>query len=264
MKVFISWSGARSEVVASAMRQFLQDVVQLVEPWMSRSDIEAGSRWGRAIEGELADTRFGIICLTQDNLLEPWIHFEAGALAKTVQDTYVCPYLIDLSAEQLPSGPLTQFQAKQATARDTWDMVRAVNNALKERSQGEADVKRRFDKWWPELESATKNLPAIVGGRKAKRPIEDIVSETLVLVRLLAAQGEERPTKAAHDESLHDWMQMMQARRARKLLLSAQQRAAVERNRRNIEATRAMRRAQAEGKADAEGLAKPDDEAKGD
>jgi hypothetical protein len=58
--------------------------------------ISAGARWANELANELAGTRFGILCLTRDNLNSPWLLFEAGGLAKTVEDTFVCPYLLVL------------------------------------------------------------------------------------------------------------------------------------------------------------------------
>ncbi len=45
MKLFISWSGARSEYIAEVLREWLPNVIQAVCPWMSASDIDKGSRW---------------------------------------------------------------------------------------------------------------------------------------------------------------------------------------------------------------------------
>src|SRR5262249_46316277 len=110
MKVFISWSGERSRAVAEALRDWLPQVIQVVEPWVSVADIEKGSRWGADIAGKLAECRVGLICLTPENLFAPWLLFEAGALAKTLEQTSVCPYLLDLQFADI-RDPLAQFQA---------------------------------------------------------------------------------------------------------------------------------------------------------
>src|SRR5260221_4071553 len=120
MKVFISWSGEQSRIVAEGLRDWLPYVTHC-EPWVSVSDIAPGARWNNEVARELADTKYGILCLTKENQMKPWIMFEAGALAKTPPDTFVCPYLIDLKpSEVLPSSPLIQFQAKQATKDETF------------------------------------------------------------------------------------------------------------------------------------------------
>jgi hypothetical protein len=128
-----------------------------VEPWMSQTDIRAGARWPRELADNLRETRFGIICITKTNLNAPWILFEAGALAKTIEDTFVCPYLIDF--EQIPQGPLSQFQAKHACECETWELICAINNALKEDALSNERLKEAFDKWWPVLKNTLDSLP---------------------------------------------------------------------------------------------------------
>ena len=44
MKVFISWSGERSRLVATALHQWLPLVINDVDPFIS-SDIDAGACW---------------------------------------------------------------------------------------------------------------------------------------------------------------------------------------------------------------------------
>jgi hypothetical protein len=56
----------------------------------------------------------GVICVTPENLNSPWVLFEAGALAKAMQGAKVIPLLFDLEFSDI-SGPLAQFQAKNAT-----------------------------------------------------------------------------------------------------------------------------------------------------
>ena len=121
MKVFLSWSGTKARLVATAMKTFLQDVNQRTIVWFSASDISAGERWALNLATELEGTNYGIICATQESIQSPWTLFEAGALAKSVTGSRVCPYLIDVRADQLP-GPFTHFQAKRATKDETWEI----------------------------------------------------------------------------------------------------------------------------------------------
>lgn len=185
MKVFISWSGSRSRQVAAFLRTWLPDVLQSINPWMSDSDIEAGMRWSRELEEQLAATRFGILCVTPENVSTPWLMFEAGALAKTVRDTYVCPYLIELTPSLVPSGPLTQFQAKQATKDETWDLVRTINGYMGNVGLSEERLERQFVRCWPDLAEKLGNLPEPSADIPAERTMEAMIAEILELVRSL-------------------------------------------------------------------------------
>lgn len=167
MKIFISWSGKRSKKVSEKLRQWLPNIIPAVKPWASHSDIEAGLRWSNSLQQELSNTRFGIICCTEENLNSPWILFEAGAIAKTLDDTYVCPYLIDFEPIALP-GPLKQFQAKQANKNGTWELIKTINKALKVNSVDETKLERIFKKHWPDLEFALNSLPLV----ESKEPID--------------------------------------------------------------------------------------------
>ena len=195
MKVFISWSGTRSGNIALKLREWLPSVIQSIKPWMSSIDIDAGGRWDKDIANELEQTKFGIICLTKTNQTAPWILFEAGALAKTVDDTFVCPYLIDLEPLDVQHGPLSQFQAKRANEKETLELLYTINKALKDSNLSNGQLKKTFDLWWPELKTTLETTPddeAVI----PRRPVEDMIEEILDLVRDLSrnVRGESRST----------------------------------------------------------------------
>jgi len=66
--VFISWSGERSKKVAVALYDWLPMVLQTARPWMSKEDIEKGSRGLEEIGRALETMSVGIICLTPENV----------------------------------------------------------------------------------------------------------------------------------------------------------------------------------------------------
>ena len=86
MGVFISRSGKNSisYKVAMLLREWLPNVIQTVKPFLSAVDIDAGSQWTSQMFQALKETQVGIICVTRTNQAEPWINFEAGALAKAM------------------------------------------------------------------------------------------------------------------------------------------------------------------------------------
>jgi len=166
MKVFISWSGERSKKVALALREWLPNVIQSIEPWMSDADIRAGEQWNTALFKQLNDTSIEIICLTKDNYNEPYILFEAGALAKTVdKEPLVCPYLIDHTLKEFQSlpAPLTQFQAKKASEKGTWELIQALNKLLDKNQLRQDRLKKAFELWWPYLKSTLDAIIPIDG-----------------------------------------------------------------------------------------------------
>jgi hypothetical protein len=191
MKIFISWSKEPSKQVAETLAEWLPDVIQSLKPWVSR-EIPAGSRWNTEIADELSSTKFGIICVTKANQHEPWLQFEAGALAKTLDEqTRVCPYLIDMSEGEL-SGPLVAFQSVRADEAGTKKLVQDINAAMAANGHAnlsEAQVNKAFDRSWGELQTKLNDLTKSSGTTIAKMPsVPEMVVEILAISRDLNRQ----------------------------------------------------------------------------
>jgi len=185
MDVFISWSGDKSRQLAEILKPWLRSVIQSLRPWASASDIGAGERWNDAIQKKLGSTNVGIICLTAENSNAPWILFEAGALAKGLGQSFVCPYLLDLTKADIPAGPLTQFQAKCADKADTFSLVQTLNSALNTHALTETDLEAQFERCWPELDSAISQIKKTPSPAMKERPPEEITREILDIVRAI-------------------------------------------------------------------------------
>lgn len=176
MRVFISWSGERSRFVADCLRSWLPLVIQSVKPWMSEQDISAGSRWLPEISNELSQARVGIICVTPENQLNPWLLFEAGALSKTLDQTFVCPILFDLLPAQL-TGPLAQFQANTLSRDGIDKILNTLNRALKEDHLSSEHITEILEVWWPRLDGRLKDMPIVSEAKPPKRAQEDMLEE---------------------------------------------------------------------------------------
>jgi hypothetical protein len=166
--VFISWSGGRSKMVATALYDWLPMVVQSAKPWMSDEDIEKGSRGLDEIAKALEAMSVGIVCLTPENLDKPWILFEAGALSKTLSDkTRVCPYLFGGLRSENVKPPLGMFQTTEAVKEDTRKLVGTVNRIL---GGGLAEEKldTLFLRMWPDLEKNLTAIPAPAGRQRRR------------------------------------------------------------------------------------------------
>jgi hypothetical protein len=151
MQVFLSWSKPRSKAIATALHKWLPNILQGVEPWMSEKDIDAGRRWSDEIAKRLETSQFGVLCLTPENFHEPWMLFEAGALAKKVDLARVVPYLYDLEPAHLTGSPLGTFQAKQANRSGSYDLVMSLNKGV-EKPLDNARLRETFDLWWAKWE----------------------------------------------------------------------------------------------------------------
>jgi len=186
MKLFISWSGERSRKLAQNLRTWIPKIIQDVDPWMSDEDLDKGSRWPLDLATQLEETSFALICLTPENLTEPWIIFEAGAASKKVEHTRVCPYLLALDSSEI-RGPLAQFQVTKAEEEDTRKLLHSINKAVEQnesRSLKENELDEIFNKWWPDLDKIISEIPPpTLEAARPKREERDILEEILEIVR---------------------------------------------------------------------------------
>jgi hypothetical protein len=192
MKVFISWSGERSGALAQAIYDWLPTVIQSIDPWLSKSDLNKGVRWGVELAAELENTQVGIICVTPDNAKSPWLLFEAGALSKTLPDTHVCPLLLDLQPTDF-DGPLTQFQATIVEKNDLKALVNTINAAQKDDDALPREILDKvFERAWPDLNTQLMLIPKRPVSESQVRPMSDMVREILGIIRLQAKEAESR------------------------------------------------------------------------
>lgn len=172
MKLLISWSGKQSQAVAKALHEWIPAVVPGISPWMSTMDISPGGRWFDELMRELEQTDFCVICLTPDNLRSPWLYFEAGAIAAKNQQAKVCGVVTGVSPSQLGPGPFSQFQCVQSDSDGAWLLVKAINDALKEKSHNEELLKSSFSSCWPRLRENLKEALLLYDPRASASELE--------------------------------------------------------------------------------------------
>jgi len=181
MRIFLSGSGQRSRKAAEAFHLWVPDVLQSVHPWMSSEDICSGAGWNQQIRTALNDSNFGIVFVTRDNRESVWLMFEAGALAKHVDEARVVPLIVDdeLTPAML-NDPLGQLQDREATEKIR-RLVRDINfNSEVLLTQDRVD--RCFDANWNRLKQLLDELPAPNG----EKPVVDqnkMLEQILTLVR---------------------------------------------------------------------------------
>lgn len=189
MKIFISWSGQLSKELGEIFSNWIPGVLQFVSPYFTPDEIEKGSRWSSEIAKELQESQIGILVLTRDNLLSPWIMFEAGALSKQLEKSRICPILFGLENTDLV-GPLVQFQATSFTKGDIKKLVKTINNACDDNKLGDNTLGDVFEMWWPKLE---EQLSSVIGKERGKadtkiRSERELIEEILSLTRMAVSR----------------------------------------------------------------------------
>jgi hypothetical protein len=189
MTVFISWSGISSKEIAEILKDWLPNVIQKIEPWLSTENIDKGSIWNTHILKELNKCFFGIICLTKENINAPWLLFEAGALSKSIDISRVCPFLFRIKPTDI-TGPLAQFQSTIIEKGDKLKLIKSINNAMGNDGLEENKLEKAFNIWWPEFENRiAKITPEDSLGENKKRTDRDILEEILTISREQAKQN---------------------------------------------------------------------------
>lgn len=157
-RLFMCWSGDRSQVLAGRLKRFLEAVLGMdsSEIFLS-TNVSKGVRWFDEILWALSSSEAGILCLTPENLASPWLHFEAGALVTGLHRgpaalrDHVFTYLLGGVATRL-SGPLAQYQATSTTKDDTWRLVFSLAEICGGQEIDRGAISERFDREWPPFE----------------------------------------------------------------------------------------------------------------
>jgi len=192
LKVFISWAGDRANAIGSGFHEFLPDVVNAIQPFMSGTNIDKGTRWGEVLNGSLQESSCAIVCLTRESMNSVWVAFEAGAISRAAGGTdgarsRIWTYLSGLEAKDLHLTPFAEYQATSATQEETFRLVRSINQLSPDPVSAES-LKRRFDAvFWPNFSKEldrVRDMPDTPGGpTPVSGPENEMLSEILTTLR---------------------------------------------------------------------------------
>lgn len=217
MLVFLSWSGERSHAVAEALKLWLGQTIQAVQPWLS-ADIEKGSRWGSEIAAKLELSTVGIVCLTRDNLDSRWLLFEAGALSKE-RGTYACTFLLDVNPQDV-EPPLSQFQHTLYSKHDVRRLVETINAAAAragERALDSATLNGVFETFWPQLDEQLRNIASVtIATEKTPRSQSELLNEILNITRAMERRQTASDSRPSETEAGHPLCHSESCARSRK------------------------------------------------
>lgn len=185
MKVFISWSGDTSHELALVLHDWLPDVLQSVKPWVSSEDISKGQFWLPELTAALQESKFGICCLTPENVSSPWMAFEAGAMvAYQKAKERVAPVLLGLKPTDA-IGPYGSLQHAQFTVEDFTKLLLSIN-AVSESPIDKERVERAVKSHWPALSTKATAINAKAKSadvQKVRRSEGEVLEELLELLR---------------------------------------------------------------------------------
>jgi hypothetical protein len=159
MKIFISWSGVTSHKIALILHHWLPKVIETVQPWVSSKDIEKGRPWSSELFAEIENCSLGIVCVDPSNLTSPWLNFEAGALAKSVDDGCIFPLLFKLSPSDL-RGPLGELQVTTFDKKEIFELLLVINKSVGTPTT-KSKLAKLVNKSWPDLSKEIQNVLGI-------------------------------------------------------------------------------------------------------
>lgn len=186
MKVFISWSGELSRKTAEVMNKWLPCLLQTIQVFYSPEDIEKGESWQQRIASELSDCKYGLVCLTSENIAAPWVNFEAGAIAKAF-DAHVATIMVNINPSDI-KGPLSSFQTTKLEQQDFLHLIQDINK-YSDSPIDEARLRTTFDGLWLNIQNELKEIKefAVPSTKNSKRANEktnsEAIEEILQLVR---------------------------------------------------------------------------------
>lgn len=203
MKILLSWSGDRAKEVGAFLNVWLKDTIQAIEPQFS-PDILKGERWAQTLDSWLEATNFGIVILTRENLKSTWLHYEAGALAKSTSNSNICTLLIGVTSGDV-ERPLGNFQDTKTDKDDIRKLLATINDAMPEASRLPVDtLDRAFETQWPRLEQFLGEIASQPFQENAvpSRPQNEILDEILENTRQISR---ELSVASAVEPSIGDW-----------------------------------------------------------
>lgn len=184
MTVFVSWSGELSKTIAEQLKKWIPCIIQSIDVFFSPDDIEKGENWDSKISQVLSDCSYGIICLTPENVSAPWINFEAGAIAKSL-DARVSCLMLNIRPSDI-KGPLARYQATNVDRKEIFQLISAINKATNCPLE-EGRLTNAFMAMWPQFEQDLKNTLKKSTSVTPSKIKNDPIEEVLQLLRKISS-----------------------------------------------------------------------------
>ena len=147
--IFLSWSKSTSLQVATRTKLLAEEVFDEHDLfWLSSNEIGFGSAIYSEIEAGLAQCDSGISFITPDNIYQPWLNYEAGALRTKSPQSKVWPLLLgSYDVDLLRKTPFEHLQVLLFTKKDILALLLDVADTAGLIASRDA-MRARFDALW--------------------------------------------------------------------------------------------------------------------
>lgn len=203
MNILSSWSGNQSKYISSLLKTWIPRIIQNVEIWHSEEDIPKGKVWFDKLREQLEKVDYGIICLTKENLDSAWIHFEAGAIQKKLDESAIFTLLYDMKHTDV-KYPLAGFQHTTLTEKkDFRRLINSINN-IQEKKIDNITLDYTFGRVWDGFTKKFSSIPKIEKDTHIERSEREILEEILNTIRNLEYDIGSVDIDEPYDDSTYD------------------------------------------------------------
>jgi hypothetical protein len=139
------------------------------------------------------------VCVTRENHIAPWLHFEAGGMVKGLGKAHVAVIALDMEFDELKQ-PLSLFNGLHLNRVGAWHLVKSFNK-LSDRPIKDRVLEKTFDKFWPDLDASYHLLfPDSHKKTQESEPLHIAPKPTEAFLGSAPATKPKRGRKAEKDE----------------------------------------------------------------
>jgi TIR domain len=172
VRVFMSWSGDTSLLVAKAVCEGIELLSDRLEPWLSE-DLEPGEEWASTLIPQIRKARLAVLCLTRHNVGAAWIAFETGAYYSSRAGQVVVPLLFGIAPADV-EFPLGLFQGVTADANGLKRLFTRAGDLVG--LEAAATEKRFESQIWPRLDGQLATIRDTAAAEIAQRAPTNIAN----------------------------------------------------------------------------------------
>jgi hypothetical protein len=191
--------------VGRKVKQFVSEVLGTDDVFMSDEDISPGDKSLEEIDLALKNSTAALVMVSARSMREPWLNFEAGAMAVRLTKTSVIPILLDLTFSQLVQ-PLAQFQAIRFDDAEKFRRMLGVLNAHREGDRIKSEtLDIVFEARWPTFQDDVSGIIAANATPEDQESLPgeaDKIDEILATLRSLSSASSATAVKLGGSGSL--------------------------------------------------------------